>query len=253
MQGVNSYKERNADVQLYTYIIESQGYYKIGKSIDMEQRLGDYNTHNPVYKLICVIKGDYEDELHEKYDNKRFKLEWFSLTEDEVNQILNTDIYIFEDLEKAKSTKRLARKEHLSRLKEEKRIKEWQTLTNEQRQTLENKLVNEKEKIERQKILKEIREADDRVRQEKLLKKEETKKIMKSGGVVVSDQVVPGKLRFNLINYSTQQIIKTYNSLLEAEQDTNIDSRKIAENLLGIKQFSISKKIACIQVTFRKI
>ncbi len=72
---------------MYTYIIESQGYYKIGKAKDVDRRLKDYNTHNPVFKLIIVIGSDCEKYLHLRFATKRFKYEWFKLLQEDIKWI----------------------------------------------------------------------------------------------------------------------------------------------------------------------
>lgn len=58
-----------------TYILESQGHYKIGKTKNLNERLKMFDTHCFEFKLIKIIFGDYEDILHRKFANKRVKLE----------------------------------------------------------------------------------------------------------------------------------------------------------------------------------
>lgn len=72
----------------YTYIIESQGYYKIGKAIDIDKRMKSYDTHNPMYKLVKVYEGNHEKMLHKKYKNKHSHLEWFNLTISDIQELL---------------------------------------------------------------------------------------------------------------------------------------------------------------------
>jgi hypothetical protein len=89
---------------MYTYTIESQGLYKIGKAKNVEKRIKAYKTHNPMFKLIKTIEGDYEEQLHIIYKNKRSHLEWFNLTQDDV---LNVENIINRDPEKDKSSIKL--------------------------------------------------------------------------------------------------------------------------------------------------
>ncbi len=72
---------------MYTYIIESQGVYKIGKAINVENRLSGYRTHNPFFKHIVTYEGDYEELLHKKFKDKNVRLEWFKLDEGDLSEI----------------------------------------------------------------------------------------------------------------------------------------------------------------------
>lgn len=62
-----------------TYIIESQGVYKIGKTTNIQKRLDGYDTHNPGYELIHTYSADCEAYLHSMFSSKRIRKEWFSL------------------------------------------------------------------------------------------------------------------------------------------------------------------------------
>jgi len=84
---------------MYTYIIECQDYIKIGFTTDMNTRLNAYNTHNPLYKVLRVIDGNYESFLHRKFSNKRFKNEWFLLNEEDVNFLLTESLITTLDIE----------------------------------------------------------------------------------------------------------------------------------------------------------
>lgn len=69
------------------------GYHKIGytSSKSANGRLGSCQTGNPnELVLIGTIEGsqEYEAELHKEYYNKNIRNEWFSLTEDEVKNII---------------------------------------------------------------------------------------------------------------------------------------------------------------------
>lgn len=69
---------------MYTYIIESQGLYKIGRAKNVEKRINQYRTHNPLFKVVKVINGDYERLLHKIFWDKRSHLEWYNLTQEEI-------------------------------------------------------------------------------------------------------------------------------------------------------------------------
>lgn len=61
--------------QNLTYIIESQGHYKIGKTKDLETRLKVFDTHCFKFAVVKLIYLDIEDVLHEVFKHKRIKLE----------------------------------------------------------------------------------------------------------------------------------------------------------------------------------
>lgn len=74
---------------MITYIIESQGIYKIGKTENIEYRLSCYRTHNPKFELIHVMEFDCEMFLHNHFKEKQYMLEWFYLDEDDISWIRN--------------------------------------------------------------------------------------------------------------------------------------------------------------------
>lgn len=72
---------------MITYIIKSQGYYKIGKTKDIATRLKVFNTHCFEFKLIKLIYADIETLLHTKFESKRVKLEWFKLSKSDFKKV----------------------------------------------------------------------------------------------------------------------------------------------------------------------
>ena len=70
------------------YIVRMDKYYKIGKTLDMTCRMGEY-TLLPIEPEIVFCKrvDDYtksEKTLHEQYANKRVRGEWFKLDEEDI-------------------------------------------------------------------------------------------------------------------------------------------------------------------------
>jgi len=61
--------------QNLTYIIESQGHYKIGKTKDLETRVKVFDTHCFSFTVVKLIHLDIEEALHEIFKHKRVKLE----------------------------------------------------------------------------------------------------------------------------------------------------------------------------------
>lgn len=89
----------------FVYLVESTtGHYKIGKSTKPEKRITEFVPSNvllPIeFTLEHVIECDnyhkFEVMLHAHYASKRVKGEWFSLTENDVNQIKAFTIVITE-------------------------------------------------------------------------------------------------------------------------------------------------------------
>jgi hypothetical protein len=75
---------------LKTYLIEdgANGVFKIGKTINVQQRFNSLKTANPNIKIILVINGFFETELHEKYKKKQISGEWFSLSKKDIKDII---------------------------------------------------------------------------------------------------------------------------------------------------------------------
>lgn len=62
----------------YTYLIEQQDKYKIGFTTDLGKRMSQYKTHNCDFKLLYVIRGNIEKELHNKFKEYKVYTEWFN-------------------------------------------------------------------------------------------------------------------------------------------------------------------------------
>ncbi len=75
----------------YTYIIKdnSNGFYKIGKSVNIKRRLSTLSASNKDLILIAYINKDIEKELHMKFDIKGIYREWFNLSNKDLCDIIN--------------------------------------------------------------------------------------------------------------------------------------------------------------------
>lgn len=78
----------------YIYVIEAigQGYYKIGFSSDINQRIKELSRSYPFeVEIFCSFHSDDmvkdEKELHEKFKEKRHKSEWFYLDTSDLEEI----------------------------------------------------------------------------------------------------------------------------------------------------------------------
>lgn len=76
---------------MYTYVIKSCGYYKIGKTQSIESRLKVFETHNPNFELVYLINIDCENYLHCHFYKKRYKLEWFTLEIEDLEWIRDNE------------------------------------------------------------------------------------------------------------------------------------------------------------------
>jgi hypothetical protein len=81
------------EVKWIVYILESQGIYKIGLTKwTMFRRLASLQTGNPYeINIIKQYKTNYltfdEKLLHDKFNNKRFRWEWFNLNKTDLEYI----------------------------------------------------------------------------------------------------------------------------------------------------------------------
>lgn len=86
---LSTYKEP-AKPKMNTYLMtDDSGYVKIGKAINIEKRLQNFKTGNPTIKLIAYIEKNIESELHKYFEKERFIGEWFSLSDNDVLDLIN--------------------------------------------------------------------------------------------------------------------------------------------------------------------
>lgn len=88
-----------ADDTCYVYLMydSSNGYYKIGISIQPEYRERTLQSEKPTIEKICAksypnrtIASAIESALHKAYDSKRLRGEWFALDANDVSAIIAT-------------------------------------------------------------------------------------------------------------------------------------------------------------------
>ena len=77
-------------IQGYVYIVKMGEYYKVGKTLDMTCRMGEY-TLLPIEPEIVFCKKveDYtksERILHQHFADKRVRGEWFKLTDEDIKK-----------------------------------------------------------------------------------------------------------------------------------------------------------------------
>lgn len=77
----------------YVYLIKSpSGHYKIGRTINPNDRLRMFGVHLPFeVEIIALIKSDdhkrLEASLHQTYNDKRVNGEWFALSPEDVDYV----------------------------------------------------------------------------------------------------------------------------------------------------------------------
>lgn len=80
----------------FVYIIKDSvsNFYKIGKTLNLKQRLNQLKTGNPNISIIASKKTKkysiLEFHLHKKYKHKRIVCEWFNLDENDLEEIINS-------------------------------------------------------------------------------------------------------------------------------------------------------------------
>lgn len=74
----------------FVYFVWCEGFVKIGRTLDIKERLSDLRTGNPFpITVLGVIEGTkkLESQLHKKYRNQKVHGEWFNLTEDQLREL----------------------------------------------------------------------------------------------------------------------------------------------------------------------
>lgn len=79
----------------YLMIDENNGYIKIGKSTNPNTREKTLQSEKPFINILYVCDNNIEKKLHNEYKDKRIRGEWFSLSTDDINHIVETyDFYV---------------------------------------------------------------------------------------------------------------------------------------------------------------
>lgn len=89
----NKYRFSGVKDKPGVYVLENQGYYKIGCSSSMRNRIHSIQTTNPTpVSVVCLFyTEDYqqlETELHLRYGARRINREWFALLERDVQRLI---------------------------------------------------------------------------------------------------------------------------------------------------------------------
>jgi len=95
-QAVNAFRRNARQTRMIVYLIRAEnGLVKIGKTHDVQARLQALDIGSPVsLELLYVIETQYADEveqrLHGIYEAKRVKGEWFALSEQDIQDIIQS-------------------------------------------------------------------------------------------------------------------------------------------------------------------
>lgn len=76
------------------YFIKVGKYHKIGSSLDFDQRMKIYKTHNPEDIKVVSVKElrDYryhEKVIHDNISHKKVRGEWFNLTNEDIADVVD--------------------------------------------------------------------------------------------------------------------------------------------------------------------
>lgn len=80
-------EQRNENQHTYLAKDVESGLYKIGKSKDVFERIKNLSVGNPNIIFVVQCNRDVENELHQKFEMKRYKGEWFNLSDKDVADI----------------------------------------------------------------------------------------------------------------------------------------------------------------------
>lgn len=91
---INKIKHVNNNTGKYEHISilgsgNIDGYIKIGKTNNIDKRENTIRTGNIDFKIIAFVGRDIENELHSKFEIKRMEREWFHLSDNDIDNIIN--------------------------------------------------------------------------------------------------------------------------------------------------------------------
>jgi len=93
-------RERYSDayngIKTYLMLDSNTEYTKIGKAKNPQKRERTLQSEKPTISLIKVCETLVESELHKKYADKRVRVEWFNLSEQDISDIVKE--YDFHDV-----------------------------------------------------------------------------------------------------------------------------------------------------------
>lgn len=81
--------KRNGTAKTYLMHDENIHYTKIGKSVNPKHREKTLQGEKPTITMFAVCENDVEKKLHIKYADKRIRGEWFDLTQEDIDNIVN--------------------------------------------------------------------------------------------------------------------------------------------------------------------
>lgn len=97
--------EKKSEKQEYVYLMKGfETYTKIGRSTNVKGRVSSHACSNPNTELLFCIESDgsTEGRLHKHFRDKRVKLEWFDLTDSDIEWI-KSNFKVVECIEKGKN------------------------------------------------------------------------------------------------------------------------------------------------------
>lgn len=88
------------DCFVFTYLAidELSKDIKIGKTFDVRKRESVLRCANPRLSIIAYVKGDIERCLHERFSDKRSIGEWFSLSDNDIDSVIDEYDFILQKM-----------------------------------------------------------------------------------------------------------------------------------------------------------
>lgn len=85
-------KIRKKKIKGYIYLLKSKNLYKIGRALQIKDRIKTYKTENPfgIRVILQILVNDYiqvEKDLLEKFKEKNHRGEWFKFNKQDIDSI----------------------------------------------------------------------------------------------------------------------------------------------------------------------
>lgn len=84
------YNYQTLPPKTYLMLDSNTGYIKIGRSVNPKKRETTLQSEKPNITLLKTCDSDIETKLHKIFKDKRVRGEWFSLSKEDINYIVDT-------------------------------------------------------------------------------------------------------------------------------------------------------------------
>lgn len=88
IDALKSCRKKPKKYSTYILLDTASGLYKIGKATDVGRRIESIKGMNPTIKLLASCSTNIERNLHKRFNSKKFKGEWFNLSDRDIDTIV---------------------------------------------------------------------------------------------------------------------------------------------------------------------